>query len=117
MENVRDALLRMYRASKTAKKFDDVFCDYDTPYTDIYGDIADAIYYLIGEDTGLFSDSVTYSVLHTENMTESRAVAILLAEYGRNNCEQPKPTTFEKDETKKLFEENGGYATPEGEWK
>ena len=56
-----------------------------TPYFDIYGSAADAIYYLIGEKTNTFDESVTYTVLHSDQYSNDQRVGILMYEYERNN--------------------------------
>ena len=124
MKNVRDALSRMFKAHRLANKYAKVFEPYDSPFSDIADDIADSIYYLIGEDTETFEESVTANVLGTSSLTVERAVALLEGEYKRNirKATQPAPNTIEPDEFKQMFEETGGYMnrnflTPEGEWK
>ena len=121
-KNIREALTRMYRAAKLALKYDKAFEPYESPFTEMYGEAADAIYWLIGEDRD-FKNSVTYSVLHSEGIDERYAVGILFRTYVDNvspaiKPEQPKPTFVTKQEMMDRYMRNGGYMyeTPEGEW-
>lgn len=122
MEEIRDALLRMYRSARLARKLAKAMDDYDTPYHEIYGDLADAIYYLIGEHIEPFSESVTHCVLSSDILLEERAVSILYYIFkqnhpGQETVEQPKPNTISKEGMQKMYATNGGYMTPEGDWK
>lgn len=118
MDNVRDALLRMYRVAKMAKRYDAVFEGLDTPYFRIYGEAVDAIYSLIGEHTETLEESETYNILHTQSLTEDRAVALLMNVYEKNNT-PPKPHVHWVDSMADMVKANGGYLheTPEGDWK
>lgn len=84
---MRDALLRMVKAARRASHVSNALNGigyHGTPYTDIYGDVADAIYYLIGEETPEFSQSVTFLVLTNDRLSDSGRVDVLLKEYHRN---------------------------------
>ena len=124
MERMKDALLRMVRAARKAKELDEALLKNgynDTPYSYIYGEIADAIYGIVGEKTEQIQDSVTYTVLNTPIMCDERRAALLYYAYMQNNCpnyqpKQPKPNTMEPEEFRKLAAENGGYMSPEGDW-
>ena len=126
MDNVRDALLRMYRVAKMAKRYDEVFEGFDTPYFRIYGEAVDAIYALIGEHTESLEESVTYHVVNATDLTDNRAAEVLMAEFGRNNT-QPEPQVKWPDSMENMVASNGGYLpkqqngghlreTPEGDW-
>lgn len=126
MDNIRDALLRMYRAAKWALKYHMALQDAgagDSPYWDIYGEIADAIYALIGEHELYFTHSLTYRVLHTADLDDAKAVDMLYSEYVKNfeiGPEQmPEPHTISAKEINEMVMKNGGYSyqTPEGDWK
>lgn len=55
-------------------------------YDDVAGDIADAIYHLIGEKTDTYEQSVTYRVLHEYTfLDETFRVSMLMDEYERNH--------------------------------
>lgn len=125
MDNIKDALLRMYRSARDLKKMYETFkaagFSADSLF-DVYGNVADAIYYLIGEDVARFENSITYRILNHpdfQDCTDEEKVDILMAEF-RKNYSQPKPNVIGanfKDIFRKLYNANGGYMTPEGEWK
>lgn len=132
MEEIRDALLRMYRSARLARRLAKAMDDFDTPYHEIYGDLADAIYCLIGEHVEPFTASHTHNILTSEILLEERAVTILYYIYKQNHSEEPKPrqnhteqaevkqpapNTFTFDQFRKDYEAVGGYITPEGDWK
>ena len=126
MDGIRDALLRMYRSAKDLKKMYETFkvagFSADSLF-DSYGNVADAIYYLIGEDVGQFENSITHRVLNHpdfQDVTDEEIVDVLMAEF-RKNYTQPKPNVINMNFTdvfRKLYNTNGGYVapTPEGEW-
>jgi len=119
MSDVRGALLRAYRAGKTALKFHEVLEENglgDSAFYDVYGDIADSIYYLTGDGSASFNESLTWKVLHSDDITEENAVGMLIDKFNANS--QPRPNTIEPDEMKKMAAKNGGYMheTPEGDW-
>ena len=116
MDRNREALLRIYHAAKKAKEYSDLFAGYSTPYTEIYEEIADAMYYLLGENTETFDLSTTYFVLNNKYLDEETAVGMLISLYERKST--VKPHTFSKEEMAEMYRRNGGYIhTPEGEWK
>ena len=84
---MKEALLRMIRAADKALEMDKALSNHgykENPYADIFGDIADAIYYLVGEKKNCFEDSVTYWVLHGDLLTEEDKLEILLEVYRKN---------------------------------
>ena len=87
MPDVRKALRSMFKAANEAKKIDSVMviCGYsNTPYLTIYGDAADAIIALIGEEPETFEDSVTYKAIMSDEPFEAR-VDMLYNCYLSNN--------------------------------
>ena len=84
LKEIRETLLREYRAAKLAQKYDEAFSDYETPYGDIYGLSCDAICCLIGENCMTFDDTVTCKVLQAKDITEEQAVNILFGEFMKN---------------------------------
>lgn len=77
-------LKKMVRASERARDLDEGIakCGYPTsPFGCIYGEIADAIYCLIGENTIHFEDSLTFIVLNTNAITDEAKTSILLKKY------------------------------------
>ena len=117
MDNVRDALLRMYRVAMTAKEFDEKLKPYESPFSDIFGDAVDAIYSLIGEDVDELEKSFTWTIISNTFLLEERAVSMLYYQYCKNHPEQPKPQFVSPDGMKQMAAVNGGYTTPEGDWK
>ena len=84
---MRKALERMVRAAEKAKSMDEGLMakGYSTnPYGDIFGEIADAIFYLLNEKTCRFEDSLTYIALNTDAITEESKVEILMMQYKKN---------------------------------
>lgn len=80
-------LLRMLRAAERTRQMDEDLVKHgysNSPYADIFGDIADAIYYLIGEQKNRFEDSMTYIMLHTDAITDECKVSLLMNEYRKN---------------------------------
>lgn len=123
MEEIRDALMRMVKAGRTIKRMQEAYLDVglnDNKLFEAYGEICSAIYSLIGEKTEEYKDSVTDIVMNTSPfVTVERRVEMLMAEYRRNhpeNAVQPKPDIMDSDGMKELYERNGGYMTPEGDW-
>ena len=87
--DVRDSLKRMVRVTLSAKQLHDAmnklgYCY--TPYFDIYAELIDAIYALIGEKTGTLEESVTYTALFSEGLSESERVDMLMTELERNEA-------------------------------
>ena len=121
MSNMKDALLRMVKAARLAKTMDDFFVEKgygETPYSEIYGEIFEAIYSLLGENTPIANESITHTMLTAPYMDDERRAACLNHVYESRNM-QPKPNTIEPDEMDRMVKENGGYRyeTPEGDWK
>lgn len=59
-----------------------------TPYIDLFGEIADAVYEMLGEETETFDESITYAAMH-DIYTSDEICAERLAEL----CE-PEPCRF-----------------------
>lgn len=123
MQEIKDALLRMVSAGKKIKRMQEAYLKAgldDNVLFDAYGDICNAIYNLIGETTEEYKGSTTDIVMNTSPfVTVERMVEMLMAEYRRNhpeNAVQPKPDIMDSDGMKELYERNGGYMTPEGDW-
>lgn len=125
MEGMKDAFLRMVRAARKIDKLGDAYLKADVDngnvLMDAYGDIADAIYCIVGEHTEDFESSVTYTALTAPILTDERRALILLAEYNKHHPEQPvvdmpKPNLISPESMRKMMERNGGYMTPEGDW-
>ena len=118
---MKDSLLRLVKAGLATKKLQEAYVTVgldDNTLFDIYVNILDAIYGLIGEHTNTFEESVTYIVMTAPILSDERRATMLEAEYRKNHPEQPKPNVCTTAELFKMFNENGGYLreTPEGDW-
>lgn len=121
MENVRDALMRMVKAWDNGQKILDAYHKSgldDNLIHDMCGDIAEAIYQLIGERADVWKESVTYLALYVPCLTQDRRVSMLMSEYKKNFPVQPKPVFYTREQMKEDVKKNGGYLheTPEGDW-
>lgn len=119
MKNVKDALLRMYEAYGIANKYGKAMEPYENPMTDVADMIADAVYHLIGEKTETYDESVTCQVLNNKDLSEDRAIHMLMNAWVRNvSPEQPAPNTMEPDKFREMAKHCAGYhyETPEGDW-
>ena len=120
MREIQDALLRLIRAGLEAKQLQEGYLNSDlndnVPFS-IYGNIIDAIYYLVGEKTSTLEESVTYTAMTVKGLSESVRLKLLTACYNVNHPAQPEPTLIEREEMRKRVRENGGYMSPEGDWK
>lgn len=119
MNEIKDAILRMVRAARQLKRLQEAYVDIgfnDAPVFQAYSEICDAIYHLIGEHVDAYENSVTNLVITTPMLTEDRRAEMLMAEYRKNHAEQPSPNLMSRKAMLELFDENGGYITPEGDW-
>lgn len=125
MTEIRDALLRMVRTAMFLKKMAGAYSTIgldDNPHHEAYGDLCDAIYSLVGEHVEEFDKSVTWIAVNAPFLTEDRRTELLMSAYEQNHIgqkdepRQPKPHTFEREDTEKLRKKNGGYMAPEGDW-
>lgn len=81
---MKEALTKLVRAARTAKRADDALRNVgytDTPYFDIYGDIVDGIYAMLGEKTNTLEESVTYTVLSNPDMADDECAEAFIDEY------------------------------------
>ena len=137
---MKDALMRVIKAALRAKELDEKMLAMGygkTPYADIYGELADALFVICGEHTDRIDESVTYTVLNNPLLCLERRAAILEHVRISNTVSAPKmpaPNTCEPEEFEQLVRKNGGYSaktgyippheadekktgdTPEGEW-
>lgn len=85
---VQRMLGKMVRAASKARELDEDLLKHGystTPFGFIFGEVADTIYCLIGEDTNRFEDSLTFIVLHTDAITLEAKVEILMKRYRENH--------------------------------
>lgn len=123
MNEIRDAILRMVRSALSAKKMADAYLAIgwdDCKPHQIYGDLLDAIYSLIGETVDEFNLSITYVAMTAPFLSDERRTEILMTEYEKNHpksqVEQAKPFFFSPEELRRMTENKSGYQTPEGDW-
>jgi len=121
MNEIRDALSRLVKAAMRAKAMQEHYLKVgvdDQPWFEIWGDILDGIYALIGEHTETFEESVTSITMSAPIISQERRTKILFAEYKKNHMIQPKPHTYEVNQIADMYRQNGGYRyeTPEGDW-
>ena len=89
-DSLRDALGRLVLTARKAKKNDDALMQLgyqDTPYFDIYGQIADAIYSLVGEETRRFDESATYDAINNDRYTDRERLQVLEEAYSESHKE------------------------------
>lgn len=123
MNEVKDALFKMVKAgiklSGLMTNYADCGID-DSPMFDVWGDILDGIYALLGEHTDTIEESVTYTVMTAPYLNNERRTEMLWAEYVKRHPEQPvvqpQPITISPEGMREMMKRNGGYMTPEGDW-
>lgn len=65
--NEKKVLTHLIRAGRDAINLENVLNQFgykETPYFNLYGEIAEAIYAMLGEDTKSFDQSITHAVMH-----------------------------------------------------
>lgn len=71
----------------------------ETPYYDLYGEISEAIYCILGENSDTFDQSTTYAAIHDFFMTDEQC-----AEYLTHMCEEKsEPLASIPEATKKIL--------------
>ena len=84
------ALVNLVKAARKARQIDDSMVQNGytgSPYHEIYGLVADAIYILLGEESERSDDSVTYRTLNSGILTDMQAAAKLTREYRKHHDE------------------------------
>lgn len=132
MEINRDALTQVVKATRMSMRMAETMQkllpekNCVTVADEIVGMLQDALFYLCGdENKGSFEDTKTVKLLKGELSDNAVADTLMMFSKvnariaGTKNAEtvQPKPNTIEPQDWMKIWEENGGYMTPEGEWK
>ena len=85
--NVEDSLGCMVRVARNACQISEYMSGLgfgDDPYFSLMADAADAVYYLVGEHTERFDQSVTYQIVHDKSMPDDACVRLLMKIYERN---------------------------------
>lgn len=88
--NIEESLKRMLSIAVRSAKANEVMERIgfsSSPFFEIYGEAADAIFFLIGDRADRFENSVTYRALHEESLSEEERLEILMNEYKRNKGE------------------------------
>ena len=123
MEISRDALMRVVKATRMANRLAKdtqamLMVKCTETVADIIADLlADCLFEFIDEDFGPEKDFCNESV--TMKLIESELSDSEVTDYILHRAELPKPVIRDLDETRMMFEKNGGYQyaeTPEGEW-
>jgi hypothetical protein len=86
--NEKAALTHLVKAARDAIHLENVLSEMgykETPYFDLYGEISEAIYCLLNEQTESFSDSETYNAIH-DSYTPDEACADRLMDIYRSNA-------------------------------
>ena len=89
-DSLREALGRLVLVARKAKKCDDAMFEIgygDTPYFEIYGQTADAIYSIVGENTERFDESATYQAINHDGYTDEERLQLLCETYAENHKE------------------------------
>ena len=125
MTGIRDALTRMLKTTLFLKKTAEAYRVLglnDEVFNEAYGDMFDAIYYLVGEHTEEVENSATWRAVNTTVLNDDWKVEMLMTVFEKNRKasgtepKQPKPSFCTKAEQRRMFKENGGYMAPEGDW-
>lgn len=72
--DTKKILTHLIRAGRNAMSLENVLTSLgykETPYFNLYGDISEAVYTLLGEKTESFEDSVTYAVMVDPLMSDA----------------------------------------------
>lgn len=88
--NIEESLKRMIHIAVSSAEADEAMRSIgfsSSPFFEIYGEAADAIFFLIGDRADRFENSVTYRAIHEEGLSEDERLAILMDEYKRNKGE------------------------------
>ena len=89
MKEVKDALLRMVRSYRMVGELLDAYVKIgmvSETLQDAQGEIAEAVYQLLGEHTEEITESVTWAVLIAPIMSDERKATILYSEWVRNHA-------------------------------
>jgi len=96
---VKRALTHLLKAGRDALHLEKTLTDLgygNTPYFNLYGEIADAMYCILGEDTDTFEDSATYNAMHDiytpDEICAERLEEIFLSNPANTGLNIPKAT-------------------------
>lgn len=85
IENALERLVKLARLEFEKSRLYERAGMTDDTYFDTFGDLADIIYFIIGEKIDPFEDSVTYRALHDDAIYNEHRVKMLMEEYQRNH--------------------------------
>lgn len=133
MDIQKDALLRVVKATRAAIRLAEntnkLMVDGKawTWADEIAGQLADALFIISGEklESGqdFFKDSATMMVLTGDMSDEGVTNWFIMMDRirkrldGKVEVQMPKPNVMNPEKMKELYQQNGGYQSPEGEWK
>ena len=92
-KSVYDTMIRLVRTARGCLKADEAMRGLgqdNSVFFGIYGDVADAIYYLINEQTETFDISVTWKTITDSSLSNEQCTRRLMKEYNRNHSEVMK---------------------------
>lgn len=132
MEISKDALLRVVKATRSSMKQAEIMQQL-IPEKNVWtwsdhiaGFLQDALFDMSGEklSTGQdFENSNTMRLLTGDMSDEAVADWLIMMDKIRRNhlpheeVQQPKPQIMDPKLVKDMYDKNGGYTSPEGEWK
>lgn len=133
MEIKKDALLRVVKATRMSMRMAEcmkgLLADENawTTADMIAGFLKDALFCIAGEELtvgeNFLENSMTMRLLTGDMDDESVTDWFIMMDNIRNRHlkpqgeELPKPQTMSKEDMRSLYQKNGGYMTPEGDWK
>lgn len=132
MDIQKGALLRVVKATRAsirlAENMNKLMVDKSWSWADeIAGQLTDALFEISGEklESGqdFYKDSATMMVLTGDMSDEGVTDWFIMKDKIRNRLDgkaevqMPKPNTMSPEKMKELYQQNGGYCSPEGDWK
>ena len=103
--NSKKVLTHLIRAGRDALNLENVLNQFgykETPYFNLYGEIAESIYLMLGEETDSFDQSLTHAVMHdplTSDEECAEHLARLLDEASSASLDIPETTRKIIEET------------------
>lgn len=120
----RDSVLRLVSAAKDLESLSEALRpittngDGFTSLDPIAGLIEDVLFEISGDtNPDNFYETKTYKLLNSDLSNEEIADVFVAMAEQKDNPEQPRPHTFSRQELMDDYKKNGGYMTPEGDWK
>lgn len=85
-KHIYSALFRLVRTARACLKADEAIRGLgqsDSVFWKFFGDIADAVFFLLEEKTEQFDQSVSWNLLNDMSLSEEKCTRKLMAEYNR----------------------------------